>query len=347
VEVSAARVSEGVFLAVSLRAIVNMESLNMAESVGNVTKHRRAPVVFQDEDGSYRVVYVPVVSGMSLAHHYQLHLARAASRAGLPVAGIHLEGYFLKYASDDIIRNYYPEVSGLVDKKKGPCHNERVIVERDIVADVGGFLYTDGLVKRTSRFSFGYMVPALDAIGATAVYPQLHVRYTPEARGEGDQALIYVDAGSALYTLSYILDAGEVSRLGTCRAMRQEPSDLGAGERARRVRAAVEALVAMLGNMAFGAKRSRVLPHWRIQSLVAVASSGIAPFVPSPGHSRGYLRETLERLRAQRRAVKGLEAAVHYFDAEGLGEAEGATRHSTPEDAIVAAASWVLERLEA
>ena len=336
----------GVYLAVAARLLVNLESLNMAESVGNITKHRRTPVTFQAEDGSYRIVYVPAISGMSLAHHYQLLLARAAAKAGLPVSQMSLQGYFMKYADDKIIQNYYPEVKNKVNKNKSPCDNERVIVESDVVADVGGFLYTDGLVKRTSRFSFSYMVPALDALKAAGVYPQLHVRYTPEAK-QREQALIYVDNASALYTVSYILEASEVSVLSTCKAMGRKPDDLGAGERVKRVRAAVEALTAMLGNMAFGAKRSRSLPHWKIQSLAVAASVSIAPFVPSPGHDKKYLSDTLRRLEAQKAIIDGMEAVVHYYAEEKLeGEISGAASHATPEDAIRAAAEWVIKKLE-
>ncbi|GAB6148791.1 type I-A CRISPR-associated protein Cas7/Csa2 [Stetteria hydrogenophila] len=337
--------ANGVYLAVTARLLVNLESLNMAESVGNITRHRKAPVVVE-EDGAYRIVYVPVVSGMSLAHHYQVLLARAAAKAGLPVSQMSLQGYFLKYASDDIINKYYPEVKGKVGSKKSPCENERVIVESDVVADVGGFLYTDGVVKRTSRFSFSYMVPALEAVKAAGVYPQLHVRYTPEAAKQ-EQALIYVDNASALYTLSYILEASEVSVLGVCKAMGVKPHDLGADVRVKRVKAAVEALVAMLGNMAFGAKRSRSLPHWKVASLVAVASEGIAPFTPNPGHDRRYLADTLKRLEAQKSVIDGLDAEVHYYAAEKLeGDTSKATRHDTPEEAIKAAADWALKRLE-
>ena len=335
----------GVYLALSARLLVNLESLNMAESVGNVTKHRKAPVTFRADDGSYRVVYVPAISGMSLAHHYQVLLARAAKNAGLPVSDISLQGYFLKYANDDIIKNYYPNVRGKVGRNKSPCENERVIVSEDVVADVGGFLYTDGVVKRTSRFSFSYMMPALDSLKAAAVYPQLHVRYTPKPE-QREQALIYVDNASALYTVSYVLEASEVSVLNVCRAMGQKPDDLGPKTRAERVRAAIEALVAMLGNMAFGAKRSRSLPHWRVESIVVAASKGIAPFVPSPGHSKSYLAETLQRLKDQKNVIKGMEAEIHYYVSEDLeGDAEGAVKHSTPEAAIKAAGEWLLGKL--
>ena len=335
----------GVYISLSARLLVNQESLNMAESVGNITKHRRVPITFQAEDGSYRVVYVPAVSGMSLAHHYQLLLARAADKAGLPVSRMSLQGYFMKYADDKIIQSYYPEVAGRVGKDKSPCENERVIVESDVVADIGGFLYTEGVVKRTSRFSFSYMVPALDALKAASVYPQLHVRYTPEAK-KREQALIYVDNASALYTLSYILEASEVSVLNVCRAMGQEPDDLGADERVRRVKTAVEALTAMLGNMAFGAKRSRSLPNWQVQSLVVVASNSIAPFVASPGHDREYLAQTLRRLEAQKAVIDGMDATVHYYAAEKLeGNLSGAVAHPTPEDAVKAAAQWIIKKL--
>ena len=79
----------GAYLSLSARLLINLESLNMAESVGNVTKHRRAPVVV-DGEGGYRLVYVPVVSGMSLAHHYQRLLATAASRSGINVSRMSL-----------------------------------------------------------------------------------------------------------------------------------------------------------------------------------------------------------------------------------------------------------------
>lgn len=370
----------GVYLAVSARLLVNLASLNMAGSVGNMTRYRRAPVTFQVDDGSYRVVYVPVISGMSLAHHYQLLLARAAAKAGLHVSQISLQGYFMKYANDEIIERYYQDIknkikntaniSKNVSKENLPCVIEKVIVENDVVADVGGFLYTDkgrflytdssekkgkkgekeeekaSLVKRTSRFSFSYMVPTLDTLKAAAVYPQLHVRYTPEARKE-EQALIYIDNASALYTLTYILEASEVSILNVCKAMNEKDFDLGDEKREERVMVAVEALAAMLGNMAFGAKRSRSFPHWEIRSMVVVASKSIAPFIPSPGHDNRYLMETMKRLEAQKRVIGGMEAVVYYYAKEKLeGETGEASRCETPEDAIHAAAKWVIERLK-
>ncbi|MEZ0394293.1 MAG: type I-A CRISPR-associated protein Cas7/Csa2, partial [Desulfurococcaceae archaeon] len=48
-------------LSVSARILLNAEALNMAESVGNYSRHRKAPVVIPAEDG-YTVIYVPAVS---------------------------------------------------------------------------------------------------------------------------------------------------------------------------------------------------------------------------------------------------------------------------------------------
>ncbi len=335
------------FLAFSYRILVDVESLNMAESVGNVTKHRKAPVVVEARgEGGYRLVYVPVISGMTLSHHYQRILARVASDMGLSVTRMSLLGYFPKFSDNKVINSYYPEVAGSVTANN-PCGSEKAIVEKCVVADVGGFLYTEGPVKRESRFKFSYLVPSMDSINVAAlgVMPQIHVRYTPEAK-KGEQALIYVENGSALYTGSFELDASRIARLEVCEALGKKPTDLGVKERLARFDAAVKALIYMLGNAAFGAKRSRSLPIVRVESLVAVASRGYAPFMPSPGHDTGYLKETLERAAALKKVDPGFEYEVHYYAREELEDGGAATRHGTVEEAIQAAADKVKQWLQ-
>ncbi len=336
----------GVSLTLSLRVLVNLESLNMAESVGNVTRHRKAPVVVRDDKGEYRLIYVPVISGMTLAHHYQHQLAETAHAMGLNVTKMSLLGYFMKFSDDKIINNYYHEVKGKVGKNKSPCENERAIVEACTVADVGGFLYTDATLKRTSRFSFTYLMPTLDTVsrGAAGVYPQLHVRYTPEAK-KGEQALIYVDNASALYTLSFLLEASKISKLDSCPAMNMN-GDLGSEERAKRFQASVKALTAMLGNMYFGAKRSRSMPHWQVESIVVVASRGIVPFIPSPGHDISYIVETARRLKAQAETAGIEEYKLAYYIADNTSKPDNGEEAGTLEEAIKTAADWALERLD-
>ena len=330
---------ESVSLGVSFRVLVNQESLNMAESVGNVTRHRKAPVVVRI-GGAYKLLYVPVVSGMSLAHHYQRHLARVASSMGLSVTRMSLLGYFMKFADDKIIKSYYPEVAGKVDKKD-PCKSERAIVEACTVADVGGFLYTDGLVKRTSRFSFSYLVPALDAVeqGGVGSTPQLHVRFTPQAK-QGEQVPFYNDNSSALYTATFLLEVDGISRLDVCQALKGGPASLGREEQLRRFEASVKALIAMLGNLAFGAKRTRNLPHWKIQSAVVAGAVGVAPFVPSSGHSPDYIAETLQRAKSQQEQGVLKSYKILAYNREGL-EAGGADEAATLEKAIAEVTEWI------
>ena len=284
---------------------------------------------------------------MSLAHHYQRHLAKAAKARGLNVTNMSLQGYFMKFSDTKIIDNYYPEVKGKVGKNKDPCTNETEIVKACTVADIGGFLYTDGMVKRTSRFSFTYMMPALDALktGAAGVYPQLHVRYTPEAR-EGEQALIYVDNAGALYTLSFLLEVSSISKLDACKALGKSPADLGRDERKARFEAAMDALSVMLGNMLFGAKRTRSMPHWKIESAVIVGSKGIAPFIPTPGHSQDYIADTAKRLKKQAEAAGIEDYELAYFTAEDAAKPEFGTEYENIESALKAVKEWALARLD-
>jgi CRISPR-associated protein Csa2 len=93
-------------LSFTARILVNTEALNMAESVGNYTRHRKAPIVIPSENG-YSILYTPVVSGESLAHAYQAILAQIASQRGLPVTEMDLRGYFMKFADKNIIKSYY------------------------------------------------------------------------------------------------------------------------------------------------------------------------------------------------------------------------------------------------
>ncbi len=302
-----------VFFSLSARILVNVEALNMAESVGNVVRHRRAPVVLRSSDG-FVLRYVPVISGESLAHHYQKLLASIADQRKLPVCKACSQGVFLKHANNSVFKEY----DGISDPKKKfsvGADAEEYIVKNCVVEDVGGFLYTDMTVKRTSRFRVGYMVPALDALeaGAAATEAQFHVRYSPGARQE-EQAIYYVEIGSAPYVFYFALD---VSGIGE-RSMENEGAAgreayiLPVEERTRRIEAAFDALAALLGGMAWGAKTSRFQPHWKILSLVAAVSKPL-PFNVSPGHDRGFLAETHSRACSMASMVDQFQATIIYY----------------------------------
>ncbi|MEM1907512.1 MAG: type I-A CRISPR-associated protein Cas7/Csa2 [Thermosphaera sp.] len=317
-------------LSVSARILVNAEALNMAESVGNYTRHRKAPIIVQTEKG-YSVIYVPAVSGESLAHAYQQVLAHIANQRGLPVTKMDLEGYFMKFSDDDIIENYYSEIAEKLGVKPEEVKNklkeieqpgelEKLFVKSSVVADVGGFLYTDKQLKRTSAIRFSYLLPSLDAVqeGGAVVIPQLHVRYTPQAKKD-EQALFYVESGSALYTLTTQLVISDIARLNYS----ETPDPELEGQRVKRVEAAIDALTALVDGLMFGAKRSRYMPQWDVRSIVVAFSRGPVEFNVSPGLSRDYIKKTYERAVTMSKIINNLIVNIYAYNGEGLEEPGG------------------------
>jgi len=60
-----------VFASFGFRFRVNVEAMNMVESVGNYSRHRVAPIIrrfIEDGNVRYEVQFLPVVSGQSLAN---------------------------------------------------------------------------------------------------------------------------------------------------------------------------------------------------------------------------------------------------------------------------------------
>lgn len=341
-----------VSLSIGLRVLINVEALNMAETVGNVNRHRRAPVVFT-EDGKYTIAFVPVISGMSLAHHYMRSLTRIARSMNLPVTKMDMLGYYPKFSDNDIIKNYYQDASNVQNAILGqnnvnPCDAEKAILADSIVADVTGFLYTGTTTKRTSRIRFSYLVPAIDTLeaGAASTQPQLHVRYMPEPQ---HQEMIDVEQASALYTMMTTLDLTGIGEYSNC-----EPgSGLPKNERIARAEAALRALVDMLVNMNFGAKRSRYEPHWSVRSIVATVSKGPTVFSVTPPHNKAYLKDTIMRASVMRELINDYDFQVYYYDEEDLENLESSNeikikldKDNSFSSAIHKAAKEALENLK-
>ena len=313
-------------LSLSARIIINVEALNMAESVGNYTRHRKAPVVIRTETG-YSIVYVPVMSAEALANAYQRLLAQIASARGLPVTKMDLEGYFMKFSDNNIIKAYYiddlakilnisnKDPNSLIEalKNKRPGEVEKLILKSSVVADVGGFLYTDMLLKRTSAIRFAYLTPAIDAVeaGAASVSPQMHVRYTPEAR-EREQAIYYLEGGSSLYVLTAQLLVSDIGRT----FYTPEPDKDLEAQRPRRIDAAIDALIALADGLLFGAKRSRYMPQWLVRSMAVSVSKGIVEFNVSPGVTSDYIARTCERASHLADSITDLEIDIYAFSEE-------------------------------
>jgi CRISPR-associated protein Csa2 len=318
-------------LSLSIRVLVNAEALNMAESVGNYTRHRKAPIVLSTGDG-YSVVYVPAVSGESLAHSYQQLLTQIAKTRNLPVTKMDELGYYLKFSSDVIVKTWYEaDLAKIISKlsqtanvdawlsKASLADIEKAFLKASVIADVTGFLYTDRQVKRTSAIRFSYMLPTIDAVekGGVSVVPQLHTRYAPpEPKVERAQELFYVESGSALYTFTAELIASDISKLYYSSTQDPELEK----QRVERVKAAVDALTALVDGMIFGAKRSRYSPLWDVRSIVVSLSRGPIEFVVSPGYTRSYIKKTYERAVALTRVVSEEAIGIYVYNGENLEE---------------------------
>ncbi len=301
------------FLSTSLRLLVNVESLNSVESVGNVSRHRTVPIVVPGPDG-YSIKYVPAVSGESIAHGYQSELVDIAQRAGLPVGVYSSRKEFIKFSENDYLKD-----EGIFPPKDYDDIRrfEVDVLLKDVVADVGGFMYIpvkrtgDIPVKRTSRFQVGYMLPALeDVTKAAALEAQFHVRFLfskQQKGGEGaalGQIPYNIEAASALYTLTFNLDIAGIAVPSTTFGKKSEASEKQlAAQAPKRRLSALKALGSLLSNLSFGAKHSRYLPNSELMSCILTVSS--IPFTVSPGNTRAYIAQTSRRMKQLSSIVGG------------------------------------------
>lgn len=327
------------YISLSARIYLNVEALNMVESIGNYTRHRRVPVVLKEATGKgesreWRMAlrYVPAISGEALAHAYQELLAKIASEMGLKVCKRCSMGEFVKHADKNMFAGEPWEKE--ITESKSMDQIEEVIVKNCIVEDIGGFLYTGPPpTRRTSRIQFSYMVPSIEAVeaGAVASEPQFHVRHVPSAPERRAQMIYYVETGSALYTFTTLLnlaDIGYITKVSGEKTLVVEDRD-------RRVETAVKALAILVSNALFGAKRSRFTPLWKVESLVAAVSKPL-PFIVNPGHNKLYVKETTDRAKKYISILKqlGEDVKVLYYTAEGdIVEPEsGATKCNSVEE---------------
>jgi len=114
-----------VFLSIRGRVLINVEALNMTESVGNYVKHRRVPVILPKEE--YTTFFVPAISGEALAHGYQTVLAQEAEKKGLPVCKLCSQGIFLKSTNEEVF----------IKSFKHKIFPEKKESEDDIIAFLG------------------------------------------------------------------------------------------------------------------------------------------------------------------------------------------------------------------
>ena len=336
-----------VYLSLSFRVKLDVEALNMVESIGNVTRHRRAPIVVKTSDG-YLVRYVQVVSGESLAHAYQANLADLAVKLGLPVCPLCRRHEFLKHSDESLLKrdDAEPWEKDLAKGKIDPHTFELTVIKNCVVEDVGGFLYPQLTVKRTSKFQVSYLVPASEELEAVALEAQFHVRYAEEKE---QQQIYWVETGSGVYTALFNLD---IDGIGYTSSVRKEKV-VDDKERLKRIKAAIQAAQLTFSNMLMGAKRTRFHPLWEITSAVLTLSHPVA-FTVSAGHRRNYIVSTVERARKQLDSLKKLgveeDITIYYYIGNDKGVVEepasGATKVELFEELFSKAIEYVEERVK-
>ena len=297
-----------VFVSFGFRFRVNVEAMNMVESMGNYTRHRTAPIIRQVlEDGgvTYEVQYLPIVSGQSIANAYTRALFDIAIKRGLPICEMckrHNEtGGFPKR----------PTVQGdgdSVDKRVAEC----------VVEDVTGFMATQSgdksgggyALRRTSRIQFSHLIPDADSANHVPPVPQFHVRYGEK---EKEQTIYNIESGSAIYTLVVNIDVDGIGR----------GVSITTGDRLARVEASLDALMLMLNGGYIGAKKSRYYPQIEPLGAVTVVSDPY-PFVVSPPKARAvngslqpwYLEDTLKRAVVFKSVFTNASLTMYYLDNE-------------------------------
>jgi len=310
------------FISVGVRFLSNIEALNMVESVGNLTKHRRAPIVIKKGD-QYRIVYVPAISGESFAHAYQVALTEVAKLIygkEPPIDEWALRGELFKFGDK---KHMPPELLSLFErnkelKKKKDVKNiltlkheiEKTAIKLSLVADIGGFMIAEDFpVKRTSIFQVGYIIPTYDTLEATAIESQFHVRHVASETLKGEQSgsgqteseqterqaqmIYYIETASAIYGLSFNINLDGIGRT----SMIKVEDAVDENERKRRIKVAIGALAQVITGMTYGAKRTRFQPISDILSLAIVASKG-KPFTISPPQWPNFIEDTVSRLKS-------------------------------------------------
>jgi CRISPR-associated protein Csa2 len=352
------------FLSLASRFIANIEALNAVESIGNVTKHRRAPVIiFDKKDSKYTVKYVPAISGESIGHAYQANVAEFAEtiyEGKPPICKWCARGEFLKEMRMEYVIDEAKKVissKGISDEER-KHEFEKVVIKNCLVEDIGGFLSAEEFpVKRTSVFQVGYLIPTLDSIGATVIDTQFQVRHAPviaggKAEGKSQeeekrkevaaQMLYYVEVASALYGIHFNLD---IDAIGKTRLVRIEDA-IGPEERKKRVLASVGGLVlTMLGQ--FGAKKSRFNPISEIKSLTVSLCDSFM-FSVTPPHDVKYLMSTAERATSFLNLLKnvGVDAKINLYayDIETSEKVKGVEYFNTPESLFEAVVKQLKEK---
>ncbi|MBS7657619.1 MAG: type I-A CRISPR-associated protein Cas7/Csa2 [Candidatus Bathyarchaeia archaeon] len=275
------------FLSIRGRLLLNVEALNMTESVGNYVKHRRVPVIIPEKEG-FTTYFVPAISGESIAHGFQKILVEESIKNSVPICKLCRSGVFLKSTRKKVVKEAF-------DKELEPDKLEEFIIKNCFVEDVGGFLYAEEEnIKRSSNFFVGYMIPVKESLGSAIIESQLHSRYalgTPFMKEQG-QMIYYVEIASAVYTFSFDFDTTYIGRL-TFSYESAGKDVLQENERKRRLETVFNSIKTFIVEQAFGAKKTRFLPIGEWDSIVIAVSD--KPWIVTSPFSGKYIENTIKK----------------------------------------------------
>lgn len=304
------------WLSFSIRYLVNVEDLNNVESAGNYIRHRRAPVIFKEENGAYMVVYAPAVSGEMVAHGYQMNLVELALQKRLPVDDLAKRGILIKRGAGDEAHK-----DTKCREKQEECEYEFCVIQEDIVEDVAGFLNPTKQVKRVSNVAFSYMVPALDTVKVATITPQFHVRYTNKSLKDY-QSLYNVEVSSASYVLTGYLNIAGIGKTQNCRENKI------VNDKQAREEVAINALMLTLTQFLFGAKQTRFKPIVEIEALAVSFSEKPFNLPPINRDTQSYIDQIKSTAKAFAKFLGVEEPLINYYIKDGKGNV------STPIDAF-------------
>ncbi|MHA1875171.1 MAG: type I-A CRISPR-associated protein Cas7/Csa2 [Promethearchaeota archaeon] len=331
------------YTSIGVRFEANVDALNMVETAGNYTKHRRVPYLVKDEEKhKYKSLYVPALSGEILGHRFQALLVREAKtyyKDEPPICEKCAQKEFFKSMN---WKNLEPKLKTLnIEKNRDdltPEDIEKIILKTCLIEDIGGYMYAEKPpVKRTSAFQVSYALPIKSAVHYATTEPQLHARHAQMTGKEkkketSEQMIYYIETGSAIYGFTFNIDLGIIgkSTLG-------QSEILTTKQRTERQEIAIKALMRMLSSQQFGAKLSRFFPVGSVLTVAASITKG--PFsITSPIYD-GYITKTLNRLKIYNETFQEENATLVISttgseQGESLTEDDILTQVATPEEVI-------------
>ncbi|QGA53968.1 type I-A CRISPR-associated protein Cas7/Csa2 [Sulfolobus sp. E5-1-F] len=309
------------WISFSVRYLVNVEDLNNVESAGNYVRHRRAPIVFKEKD-VYTVSYVPAVSGEMIAHGYQMNLVELALQRNLPVDDLAKQGILIKRGADDKVHEN-TKCKDIDDASE----YEMCVISEDVVEDVAGFMNPNKLVKRVSNIAFSYMVPAIDAVKASTISSQFHVRYANKElmdkyKNENLQSLYNIETASASYVLTGYLNISGVGRT-------QNYPIKEVNDKKNRERTALDALMITITQFLFGAKLTRFKPIVDIEAIFVSSSEKPFNLPPVTGDIKKYIELVNSTAESFANMLKVNKPVIKYYLKEEKGNV------NTPVDAFM------------